>query len=29
MVNGSVIATDAPDAIKTNRQVQIAYLGEH
>ena len=29
MVNGSVIATDVPDAIKTNRQVQIAYLGEH
>jgi len=29
MVNGSVIATDAPEAIKTNRQVQIAYLGEH
>lgn len=29
MVNGSVIATDAPEAIKTNRQVQVAYLGEH
>jgi branched-chain amino acid transport system ATP-binding protein len=28
MVNGSVIATDAPEAIKTNRQVQTAYLGE-
>jgi branched-chain amino acid transport system ATP-binding protein len=29
MVNGSVIATDAPEAIKNNRQVQVAYLGEH
>ncbi len=29
MVNGSVIATDAPAAIRANRAVQIAYLGEH
>jgi branched-chain amino acid transport system ATP-binding protein len=29
MVNGSVIATDAPAAIRSNPQVQMAYLGEH
>jgi branched-chain amino acid transport system ATP-binding protein len=29
MVNGSVIASDAPAAIRSNRQVQIAYLGDH
>jgi branched-chain amino acid transport system ATP-binding protein len=29
MVNGSVIATDAPAAIRSNPQVQIAYLGDH
>jgi branched-chain amino acid transport system ATP-binding protein len=28
MVNGQVIATGAPQAIRTDRQVQIAYLGE-
>jgi branched-chain amino acid transport system ATP-binding protein len=29
MVNGEVIASDAPDAIRTNPDVQTAYLGEH
>ncbi len=29
MVNGSVIATDAPGAIRNNPQVQMAYLGDH
>ncbi|WP_395701739.1 ABC transporter ATP-binding protein [Aquabacterium sp.] len=29
MVNGQVIASDAPDAIRANREVQVAYLGEH
>jgi branched-chain amino acid transport system ATP-binding protein len=29
MVNGSVIASDAPAAIRSNAQVQIAYLGDH
>jgi branched-chain amino acid transport system ATP-binding protein len=29
MVNGEVIASDAPQAIRSNRDVQIAYLGEH
>jgi branched-chain amino acid transport system ATP-binding protein len=29
MVNGEVIASDAPAAIRINRNVQIAYLGEH
>ena len=29
MVNGQVIATDAPQAIRANPQVQVAYLGEH
>ena len=28
MVNGEVIASDAPDAIRSNRDVQVAYLGE-
>jgi branched-chain amino acid transport system ATP-binding protein len=28
MVNGEVIASDVPERIRTNRQVQIAYLGE-
>ncbi len=28
MVNGSVIASGAPERIRTNRDVQIAYLGE-
>jgi len=28
MVNGEVIASDVPDAIRSNRQVQVAYLGE-
>jgi branched-chain amino acid transport system ATP-binding protein len=29
MVNGEVIASDAPAAIRSNRDVQIAYLGGH
>ena len=29
MVNGSVIASDAPDAIRNNADVQAAYLGGH
>ena len=29
MVNGCVIASDAPDAIRTHPQVLTAYLGEH
>ena len=29
MVNGQVIATDAPQAIRANPQVQVAYLGDH
>ena len=29
MVNGEVIASDTPAAIRTNPQVQVAYLGEH
>ncbi|MCW5666742.1 MAG: ABC transporter ATP-binding protein [Piscinibacter sp.] len=29
MVNGEVIASDVPAAIRTNRAVQVAYLGEH
>ena len=29
MVNGQVIASDAPQAIRANREVQVAYLGEH
>jgi branched-chain amino acid transport system ATP-binding protein len=28
MVNGEVIASDAPAAIRSNPQVQVAYLGE-
>jgi len=28
MVNGEVIASDAPQAIRSNREVQVAYLGE-
>jgi branched-chain amino acid transport system ATP-binding protein len=28
MVNGEVIASDAPRAIRSNREVQVAYLGE-
>jgi branched-chain amino acid transport system ATP-binding protein len=27
MVNGKVLATDAPEQIRANREVQIAYLG--
>jgi branched-chain amino acid transport system ATP-binding protein len=29
MVNGRVIASDTPAAIRTNPQVQTAYLGDH
>jgi branched-chain amino acid transport system ATP-binding protein len=29
MVNGTVIASDTPAAIRTNPQVQTAYLGDH
>lgn len=29
MVNGQVIASDRPDAIRTNAAVKTAYLGEH
>jgi branched-chain amino acid transport system ATP-binding protein len=29
MVNGQVIASDAPQAIRANREVQVAYLGDH
>jgi branched-chain amino acid transport system ATP-binding protein len=28
MVNGEVIASDVPERIRSNRQVQVAYLGE-
>jgi len=28
MVNGEVIASDVPQRIRSNRDVQIAYLGE-
>jgi branched-chain amino acid transport system ATP-binding protein len=28
MVNGAVIASDAPDAVRTNADVQAAYLGD-
>lgn len=29
MVNGCVIATDTPEQVRSNAQVQAAYLGEH
>ena len=29
MVNGSVIASDTPDRIRNNAEVQAAYLGDH
>jgi branched-chain amino acid transport system ATP-binding protein len=29
MVNGAVIATDTPAQVRSNPQVQAAYLGEH
>ena len=29
MVNGAVIATGTPDEVRTNRDVQAAYLGGH
>jgi branched-chain amino acid transport system ATP-binding protein len=29
MVNGAVIASDTPAAIRTNPQVLTAYLGDH
>jgi len=28
MVNGSVIASDTPERIRSNHDVQVAYLGE-
>ena len=28
MVNGTVIASDTPERIRTNHDVQVAYLGE-
>jgi branched-chain amino acid transport system ATP-binding protein len=28
MVNGAVIASDVPERIRSNPEVQIAYLGE-
>ena len=28
MVNGRVIASDTPAAVRANRDVQVAYLGE-
>ena len=29
MVNGGVIASDTPQAVRANAEVQAAYLGEH
>jgi len=29
MVNGGVIASDTPPAVRANAEVQAAYLGEH
>jgi branched-chain amino acid transport system ATP-binding protein len=29
MVNGAVIASDTPEAIRTSAEVRVAYLGEH
>jgi branched-chain amino acid transport system ATP-binding protein len=29
MVNGAVIASDTPEAVRANRDVQAAYLGGH
>ena len=29
MVNGAVIASDVPDAVRANAEVQAAYLGGH
>ena len=29
MVNGAVIATDTPEAVRLNPDVQAAYLGTH
>lgn len=29
LVNGQVIACDSPQAVRTNAQVRVAYLGEH
>jgi branched-chain amino acid transport system ATP-binding protein len=28
MVNGAVIASDTPERVRGNREVQVAYLGE-
>jgi branched-chain amino acid transport system ATP-binding protein len=29
MVNGAVIASDTPEAVRSNLEVQAAYLGGH
>jgi ABC-type branched-subunit amino acid transport system ATPase component len=29
MVNGAVLASDSPDAVRRNADVQAAYLGDH
>jgi branched-chain amino acid transport system ATP-binding protein len=29
MVNGAVLASDAPEAVRANPDVQAAYLGGH
>jgi branched-chain amino acid transport system ATP-binding protein len=29
MVNGAVLASDTPDAVRRNADVQAAYLGDH
>ena len=29
MVNGAVLASDSPEAVRRNADVQAAYLGDH